>query len=102
MQVEIRDYDLTPDRACVLLAKLTAILGNCHAELTDAEIAFNEVLLTHLDSEEAANRAKIRAETTPEYRRKREASDTAKLVIALTQSLKTIIRHQGEEMRLSR
>jgi hypothetical protein len=102
MQSEIRETDLQPERACVLLARLTALLGNCNSEVTDAEIAYNEHLLACLNADEAANRAKIRAETSPEYRRKREARDTKELVVELVRSLKYILRSAEEEMRLSR
>lgn len=102
MQSEIRDTDLGPERACVLLAKLTALLGNCNSELTDAEFAYNVVYLQHFETEGVANRAKIRAEVTPEYRRKREAKDATVLVERLIQSLKVIIRQHSEEMRLTR
>lgn len=102
MQTEIRDRDLSPERSCALLAKLTALLGNCSEEIREAEYAYAVVLLKHLESEEAANRAKIRAETTPEYARKREARDTKELVTELIRSLKYILRATEEEMRLAR
>jgi hypothetical protein len=101
-QVEMRDTDLQPERAAVLLAKLTALIGNVNAEIREAEVAYAVVLLKHLDGEEAANRAKIRAETTPEFMRKREARDTKELVTESVRSLKYILRAAEEEMRLSR
>lgn len=103
MQVEIRDaVDLLPDRAAQLLTKLTALMGNCNDEIREADVEYASVLLKHLDSEEAANRAKIRAETTPEYLRKREARDTKELVIELVRSLKYFLKAKEEEMRLTR
>ena len=102
MQVEIRDTDLQPDRASELLNKLTALIGNCNDEIREADMEFAVVLLKHLDGEEAANRAKIRAETTLEFQRKREARDTKELVIELVRSLKYVLKSQQEEMRLSR
>jgi hypothetical protein len=102
IQVEMRDTDLQPDRAAVLLAKLTALLGNCNAEIREAESAYAVVLLNHLDTEKKANRARILAETSPEYDRKREARDTKELVIESIRSLKYILRAAEEEMRLAR
>jgi len=103
MQVEIRDTpDLQPDRAAELLNKLTALIGNLNDEIRGADAAFADVLLKFLDSDEAANRAKIRAETTPEYQRKREARDLKELAVELSRSLKYFIRSKEEEMRLSR
>lgn len=102
IQREVRDTDLQPSRACELLAKLTALVGNCNGEIREADMAFNVVLLVCLAADEAANRAKIRAETTPEYQRKREARDTKELVIAMVGSLKYVIRSASEEMKLAR
>lgn len=101
-QREIAAGQLLPERSAELLGQLTALMGNCNDEVREADMAFAVVLLKHLDGEEAANRAKIRAETTEEYRRKREARDTRELVIELVRSLKYILKAQSEEMRLSR
>jgi hypothetical protein len=102
IQDEVRGGDLPPDRARIVLNTLTSLMGNCLSELREADMAFNVVLLKHLDTDEAANRAKIRAETTPEYARKREARDTLTLVTEMTRALKVVLRSQEEEMRLTR
>lgn len=103
IQVEVRDTpDLLPDRAAILLNQLTGLIGNLNDEIRDADMAFAEVLLRLLESEEAANRAKIRAETTPEYRRKREARDLKELATELTRSLKYFLRSKSEEYQLSK
>lgn len=102
MQVEIRDTDLTPERARVLLTKLTALIGNTNDEIRAADAEYASILLECLNSNEAANRARIRAETSPQYARKREARDTKELVIELCRSLKHYLRSLEEEMRLSR
>lgn len=101
-QVEIRETpDLQPDRAAELLMILTSLMGNCADEIREADSAFAVVLLQHLDVEEKANRARIRAEISPEYQRKREARDTKELVIELVRSLKYFLRAKEEEMRLA-
>lgn len=102
MQTEIRDQELTPARSCELLAKLTALIGNCNDELRHADLAYKPVLLRHLEGTEAANRARIRAECSPEYARCREAKDTRELVVEMVRSLKKLIAAQQDEMRLSR
>jgi hypothetical protein len=102
IQIEIRDKELHPGRAAELLARLTALLGNTLEEIRAAEYHYSVVLLKYLDSDEAANRAKIRAETTPEFMRKREARDTKELVVQLIGGLKYMLRTQAEEMRLTR
>lgn len=101
-QREIRDTDLQPDRAAELLMKLTALMGNCNDEIREADADYATVLLSFLQSDEAANRAKIRAETTPAYQRKREARDTKELVVELCRSLKYLLKAKEEEMRLTR
>jgi hypothetical protein len=102
MQTEIRDTELQPDRAAELLVKLTALLGNCNDEIRMVDADYATVLLSFLQSDEAANRAKIRAETTPAYQRKREARDTKELVVELCRSLKYLLKSHEEAMRLSR
>ena len=102
IQVEIRESaDLQPDRAAELLNRLSSLIGNCNDEIREADAAFAVVLLKHLESEEAANRAKIRAETTPEFQRKREARDTRDLAVELMRSLKYFLKVKTEEMRMS-
>lgn len=103
IQVEVRDTpDLQPDRAAVLLTQLTALIGNCNDAIRECDLAFAEVLLRCLDSSEAANRAKIRAETSPEYQHKMEARHTKELCVELIGSLKYLLRSKQEEMRLAR
>ena len=102
MQREIRDTDLSPDRASELMTRLTALIGNCNDEIRVADAEYASVLLKHLESEEAANRAKIRAETSPAFQRKREARDTKELAVELVRSLKYFMRSKEEEMRLTR
>jgi len=101
-QREIRDTDLQPDRAAELLTQLAAILGNVNDEIRMADAEYNAVLLQYLESEAKANRAKIRAETSPEYQRKREARDTKELVVELVRSLKYFLRAKAEELQLAR
>lgn len=103
MQVEIRDTeDLQPDRAAELLNRLSALLGNINDEIREADAAFAVVLLKHLESEEAANRAKIRAATTPEYMRKQAARDTKELAQELARSLKYYLKAKQDEYQMSR
>jgi len=102
MQTEVRTTDLQPGRAAELLNHLTALLGNINTEIREADMDYAKVLLVLLEQDEAASRAKIRAETTPEYSRKREARDAKELCKELVGSLKYFLRSQAEEMRLSR
>lgn len=102
-QREIRDTaDLQPDRAAELLNHLAALMGNCNDEIREADAAYAAVLLAHLESSEKANRARIKAETSPEYQRKREARDTKELIVELARSLKYFLRAKADELELAR
>ena len=101
-QREIQSTDLQPDRAAELLTKLTALIGNVNDEIREADAVYAQHLLACLESEEKANRAKIKAETSTEYARRREARDIKELVIEMIGSIKYFLRAKEEELRLSR
>ena len=100
-QREIAQTDLQPDRAAELLTKLTALIGNVNDEIREADAIYAQHLLQCLDTAEKANRAKIQAETSPEYDRKRQARDIKELVVEMSRSLKYFIKAKEDEMRLS-
>jgi hypothetical protein len=102
IQLEVRAGNLMPARAADLLGMLTALLGNVNDEIMEADAEFATVLLTCMDSEGKANRARIVAETTPAYRRRQIARNTKELVTEMIGSLKYIQRAAEAEMRLSR
>jgi hypothetical protein len=102
IQAEMRKDDLPPSRAREMLVQLSSLYGNCLDEVREADHAYSVVLLRFLDADEAANRAKIRAETSLEYLRKREADNTLKLVLESIRSLKTMLRSLDAEMSLQR
>lgn len=93
--------DLPPSRAREILIQLTALYGNCLDEAKEADHAYSVVYSRFLDADEAANRAKIRAETTLEYVRKVEAANTLKLVLEAMRSLKDVLRSLSEEIRMT-
>lgn len=93
---------MSPERARTVLAKLTALMGNCNEEVRIADQEYALELLHCLEADEAANRARIRAETSPAFTRKRIARDTKELCIELVRSLKYFLRSIEEEMRLTR
>lgn len=100
---EVRETpDLLPDRAMELLIQLTALYGNILDELRQADMDYNGVLLNALSGEEAANRARIRAQATPEYGRLRAAKDVEKEVLEMVRTLKAFTKSKAEEMRLSK
>lgn len=81
---------------------LTGLLGNVTDEERQADHDYKLILHGCLQSDEAANRSRIRAEVTPQYQRLREATDTKNLVIEMIRSCKVYLRSLEEEMRLQR
>ena len=102
IQKELRDGSITPGITRESLVVLTALMGNVTDELRHADHAYKVVLLKCLEGEEAANRARIRAETSPEYTRMREAKDTLDLVVEMIRSCKVYLRSLDEELKLAR
>lgn len=94
--------DLAPVRAREILVQLTGLYGLCMKDVREADHAYAVVLLRFLDANEAASRAKIRAETSLEFLRKREANDMTELVLESIRSLKVMLRSIDEEMKLAR
>ena len=99
-QREMLPGDISPERARHLLPRLSALISNINAEIRAADYAYNVVLLGCLKSEAKANRAKILAECSPEYQRKREARDAKEVVTDLISALKCQLRSLSDEMRL--
>ena len=99
-QVEIRDTpDLLPDRAQALLMHLSALIGNVGDEIRAADALYAQVLLSAMNQEKHANRARILSEITPEYQRRQEARDAKELLLELIRSLKIVLRCKSEELR---
>lgn len=102
MQKEIATGDLLPDRAAELLMKASALMGNVADEIRHADLAYAQVLLHELETSDKANHAKIRAEISPEYQRKREARDTRDLLTEMLRSLKYYLRAKADEYQMAR
>lgn len=99
---EVLAGGLVPSRVGEIAAELSSLLGNIAEEIREADMAFNAVYAGCLDTEKKANRAKIRAELTPEYQRKREAHDVHMVTLELIRSLRKLQDTQLGEMRLQR
>ena len=103
IQRELRENtDLTPDHASELLNQATSLIGNCGDELRAADVDYKRILLHCLRTAEKANRAKIEAETSPQYVRFLEAKDTLRLVEQMIITLRQYLRTKESEMRLAR
>lgn len=97
IQTELANGNLEPDRASEILVTLTAVLGNITDEILLRDVEYNKILLGLYDSEKTANRAKIKAEVSPEYIAKQEARNTKEKVIEMIRSLKYYLRTKQEE-----
>src|ERR1044072_1425151 len=92
-QAEVRNSpDLLPDRAAEILAELSALLGSINDEIRKRDVEYNLILLQALESETKANRAKIKAQTSEEYLRMREARDTKEVCLEMIRSLKYFLK----------
>lgn len=100
-QKEILNKDLQPDRAAEILTEISALLGNINDEIRIADCEYANILLNCLTQETKANRAKIRAEISPQYERKRIARDMKELAIEIIRSLKYFLRAKEDELRAS-
>lgn len=99
---EVMAGELAPSRAAEIATQLSALLGNISQEIRESDMAFNAVYARCLDEEGKANRAKIRAELTPEYLRKREAHDLHMVTVEMVRSLRKMQDTFRDEMRLAR
>jgi hypothetical protein len=94
--------DTSPIQAAQWQATLGALIGNVLAEIREAEGDYHVVYARLLDSEGKANRATIRAQMTPEWKRWREAKDTLKLVESMATGLRALTFAHRTEERLTR
>jgi hypothetical protein len=96
-QAEVRNSpDLLPDRAAEILAELSALLGSIMDEIRKRDVEYNLVLLNALESENKANRAKIKTQTSLEYLAMLEARDAKEVCLKMIKSLKYFLNFKKE------
>lgn len=100
IQVALRDTAITADVARESDVLLTALLGNVNDELRAADVDYKRHLLACYGVEKTANRARLVAETGPQYERYLEAKQTRELVVEMIRSCRAFGRSLSEEMRL--
>jgi hypothetical protein len=98
----LADGAMSPVNAREFLVALTALGGVVVDEVRRAELRYNHVELAFLTSEEAANRAKMRARCSPEYAEYRTAKDLNEQIKQLIISTRGYLRSIDEEARLAR
>ena len=102
IQGEIAKGNVMPERAAELLTQLAALLGNVNERMLECDMSYNKALLFWLENEIKANKAKIHAECTPEYRNKIEARNTKELTLELIRSLKYFLKAREDEFRVAK
>lgn len=91
-----------PADAREYLSVATALLSSCNRECTEADLAFNAFLAGCKRNGSTAAAARIEAEDSPIYRRKREAEDEQANCEEMIRSLKVMLRSLDSEMGLTR
>ena len=102
VQRELVDGGLTPDLTRESLVTLTGLLGYIGQEVRESDLAYKRELQRCLLAHAKANRARIEAETSPEYARMLEAKGAEREVVEMIRSCRAYLRSLDEEMRLSR
>ena len=97
-QNEIINTDLLPERASIILTEISAIYGNILDRMKDTEMAYNKILLTHLETEKTANRASIKARITQEYSDMKDAANTEKVCLQMIRSLGKFLKVKESEI----
>ncbi len=98
-QNELATGDLMPERAATILKEISALYGNVLDEVRKRQMEYNRVLKDVYDEEPKANRAKLKAEITPEFEAYLKARDTDKLTLEMIRALKYFLRAKEQEYR---
>ncbi len=96
-QNEVLRGDLLPVRASEILVDISALYGNVLDRMKDTEMAYNKILLYHLEGEKVANRATIKSKITQEYQDLKDATNTEKLILQMIRSLSKLIKAKSDE-----
>lgn len=93
---------LQPAQVREFLSVATALLGSVNREVTEADLAFNAFLAGCRRTCDTAAQARIEAEDSEQYRRKRQAEDEQANCEEIIRSLKVMLRSLDAEMHLAR
>ena len=94
--------DLTPDRAVLLLQKLSALLGTVTEDWIQAEMTYNKYYEVMADKYEKITEAKTHAKASNEYELKLRAEGMLDVTKELMNALKYSIKNKIDERRESR
>jgi hypothetical protein len=98
-QDEIYSGNLNPDRLSEMLLEITALLGNIGDYITECDMAYNRVLSDFYATEDTANRAKIKADISEEYKLMKQAKTIEKVAIGMERAIKYRLRVMQSEMQ---
>jgi len=102
IQTQVVTSALTPSEVRDNLILLTGLFGNVLDEHREADAAYHLLVASYVEGGDAVNRAEIRASTSAQYARAREAKDAERLVLEMIRGAKTFLQSLDTEMRLSR
>jgi len=85
-----------------ILAELSALLSSINDEIRKRDVEYNLILLQALESENKANSAKIKAQTSEEYIKMREARDAKEVAVEMIRSLKYFLTSKKDEWMYTR
>lgn len=92
--------DLHPAQAREYLSITTALLGVCNREVTEADLSFNAFLAGCRRTTKTSAEARMEAEDSPQYRRKREAEAEQANCEEMVRTLKVLLKSLDSEMRV--
>lgn len=99
ISTEVFNESLLPDRAVNIRRELSSIYGNVLSEIQEKELIYNRVLLSELDKEKAASKARIVAQVSKEYQEYLMAKNTEKMLLRMMSALNTFIKSKEEEFK---
>jgi hypothetical protein len=94
--------DVSPERAVLLLQKLSALLGSVNQEWVEAEMNYNRYFEEMTNKFEKISEARAKAKASKEFESKLRAEGLQEVTRELINSLKYVIKIKVEELKESR
>jgi hypothetical protein len=94
--------DVSPEKAVLLLQKLSALLGSVNEEWIDAEMAYNKYYEKMTNQYEKVSEARAKAKASGEYETKLRKEGLFDVTKELINSMKYVIKLKIDEKKESR
>ena len=94
---EIRDTDISRERAAELLNKLSALYGNVTEKIRETEMEYNKKFAATLATNDSVAKAEVLSKITPEYTNFKVARDLEKVLLEMIRSLKFYCKAKDNE-----